>query len=268
MVQLNKIISPPSHIWEQVSPELTRRCTLVEFWGGSDTGRSTLASTAPGPMAYIHGYEKVDGILEKIKREGKDVRVCKFGGALKGKTEEVQKLAQVEADKMEQAILDAYSWARTIVLDTHIEAWRIIQLARIGTLTQAERSDKDTRLGQLIYAEINNRWMNLFKLFRVQAEENNRTNFIIIGGEKEEYKKVAGGTRAQATGKMVRGGQKDVYSQCDLVIKTTQKNGEFSAVIEKPWYNNDVRGVEIPSELLNFPEIMSLVTETDVGEWS
>lgn len=259
--------------WRDVPEEMIRRCALVEIYGDTDTGRSTLALTGPGPIAYIHGHEKIDGLINRA-RQRTEVRDIPFAGPMRGDADKVMDIAEADWSRVERHISDAYTWARTIVLDTHTVAWEIIQLARLGSLNRDERNDADQRRGQLVYAEINARWKALFSEFRAHAEEDNRTNLILIGRTKEEYKKVPGSSARQATGKTISAGQKETGFHCDVRLRTNRsKEGVYSATIEKPWMAGELRGMEIDSTedsvvKLALPEIMGLITGTDPDEWS
>jgi hypothetical protein len=264
------VSSSPSIQWEDAPTELTRRCTVMEIFGETDTGKTTLALTAPGPIAYIHAHEKVEGVLQQARQNGKVIRVCPFGGAFRGGPEEIQKQASAQVAILEAAFYDAFTWAKSVILDTHTEAWQLYQLAKLGTLTREGRSEKDQKLGQLVYTEINSRWNSLFKTFRVHAEAENRTNLILIGRTKDEYKKIQG--KKQSTGKTISAGQKDTFSSCDVRLRTRVRRSSndytFSALVIKPWWNGMMRGEVFEDELMNFPQIMALIAQTDIDEWS
>lgn len=249
--------------WEDVSTTPSRRAASILIYGDTDSGRSTLALTAPGPIAYIHGHEKVEGIIHS-RRKDVLIRQGKFGGILRGSPDEVQKRADEEFTKIEQAISDAYRWARTIIIDTETRLWEICQLARLGSLSHAQRSEKDQRRGQLVYQEINNRWSSLLSEFRVRLDsplQDKETNLILICKTVDEYR------NKQATGKTIRKSQKDTGFFADVIVRTYQSKGTFRAVIEKPWWNNDMRGFEMTDDTISFPLMMGLLTNTDTEEW-
>jgi hypothetical protein len=259
--------------WQEVSTEFTTRAVAMTIYGGSDSGRSTLALTAPGPIAYIHSYEKVRGILERMRLE-KEIKEIKFGGLYRGGPETVQKQADNDMRLVESAMSDAYRWARTIILDTEKRTWEIAQLARLGTMIQAERSSKDQKLGQLAYREINARWFSMLNEFRVRQDEplqDGPTNLILICKTEEEYKKVEGSSSRAATGRQIISAQKDTYYFSDVVVRTSveKRLGQFTyvGVVEKPWWNTWARGEELVNDELTFANVMALVTETDASEW-
>lgn len=265
-------------LWEEVSSVWTPRAVALTIYGDSDTGRSTLALTAPGPIAYLHGHEKVDEILER-KRRDTLVRAHKFGGNLRGTPEETQKRAQEEVKRFESALSDAYTWARTIIIDTESRLWELYQLARLGSMVRAERDGKDNKKGQLIYQEINAAWGSMIQEYKDRLESPKQhdpvtrapiyTNLILICKTKDEYKKDAQTGRTESTGKSVIAAQKNTWFFSDMVIRTQRKRDRFTGVIEKPWWNPEYRDYELEGKdgELDFTYIMSTVTETDTSYW-
>lgn len=254
-------------LWEDVSTEFTSRSVAMMIYGDTDTGRSTLALTAPGPIAYIHSYEKVDGLINESARL-KLIRASKFGGDLRGPSERVQELAEIQVRKMEAAISDAYKWARSIIIDTESKAWEIHQLARLGSLERADNSltEKEKKKGQLIYQGINNRWTSMLQEYKVRAEnplQDKPTNLILICKTVDEYE------GNKATGRTVYKAQKETPFFADVRLRTRVKISQFSVTVEKPWWNADMRGFEFVGDkkVLTIPNIMSLITQTDKSEW-
>ena len=261
--------TPADNLYEDVTSDLTRRCVLMEVCGDADTGKSHFALTAPGPICYVHFMEKVDGLLEGAASRGVTIRQCKIGDVLRGNSKAIIDLAEVAAQRLELAITGAYEWARTIIVDTHTEAWEVVQLAKLGGLTPDTKDEDQVRKGQLVYAELNARWASMMKEFRINGVKYNRTNLIFIGQTKAEYKKVAGSTRAEATGRTVSAGQKQMSFHMDVRLRTYYKNGVYSATCEKPWFNDAMRGFEFSGDdMLNFPVVMSMITGTDESEWA
>lgn len=259
-------------LWDSVD-DLTPRSVLLEAVGENDSGRTTFALTAPGPIAYLHTYEKLGGLIQRALSSGKEIRPCGIGGVLRGSTAEVSRLAGNAADRMERALTDAYSWARSIVIDNHPDCWQIVQLARLGSMTREERSNDDKRMGQLVYGEMNARWNAIIKQYRVMAASGKRTNLIMIGKAGDEYKGNA------ATGRRVSQGMKDnpgnfdvrLWTKCELVTPPGSPRGTipdsvYSATILKPWHNGELRGFEVPAVMLTFPAVMTMITGS-AKEW-
>lgn len=242
-------------IWEEAPTELTRRAIFMQIYGETSTGRTTLALTAPGPIALLHAAEKIDGIVQPFARE-KEIKVHNFGGTLRGKPEEIAAQAQRNLAGFLAAWDDAYSWARTIVIDTHTEIWELLRLARFGTLTPR---------GSIaaMYGPLNNDFRSIFKRFREQdLNGGGGVNVVAVGQIRERYR------NDKPTGKMEPAGQKEIPYYADITVRTDRtKKGGFKATIEKGWYNSMAEGLDLEDDLMTFPMVMALITETDESEW-
>ncbi len=243
--------------WEKAPTNLTRDCVFMSIFGDTGTGKTTLALTAPGPIAFIHASEKIEGIIQPAARE-KEIRVHNFGGGVPGKggTNEIAKAADEVMAELKAAWVDAFGWARTIIVDTHTEIWDLLRLARFGTLTPRGHIAS-------MYAPVNGEMRALFKEFRTQ----DTTNVITIGTTKESYR------NDKPTGKMVMAGFKEVPYYSDVIIEMTRpgfmkkSETDFTATIRKGWWNATVEGLEIDDETITFPFLMSLITETEEEKW-
>ncbi len=51
--------------WEDAPTEFTRRSVVLEIYGDTGTGRTTLALTAPGTIAVLHAAEKLEGLFQR-----------------------------------------------------------------------------------------------------------------------------------------------------------------------------------------------------------
>jgi len=231
----------------------------MEIYGDTGTGRTTLALTAPGPIALIHASEKIEGIIQPFARD-KEIRLFDFGVDLSGARG--HEAVADEADKvwgaMSDAIYDAYEWARTIIIDTHTEAWELIRLARFGDLKPSGgRIDAN-------YGPVNAEWRSLFKHFRHQ----DGTNLIAVGQTKDEYRESKSGM-GQRTGKTIRAGQKDVHYLADVIVRTERDiiANTFTSKVEKGWWNAFSEGLEFDNEDSRFGYVMAIVAESDEEEW-
>lgn len=263
--------STDDSLWQDASTSLTRRCVLMEVYGDTGTGRTTFALSAPGPIALIHAAEKLEGIVQQFTRQGKVVRLANFGAVFSGSDDEVANQANKVWTRLLTAYYDAYSWARTIIIDTHTEAWELLRLARFGDVKPSGgRVDSN-------YGPVNAEWRSIFKYFRQQSELSPTTcpNLIVIGQTKDEYAK--GKRNAQTgkegmgerTGNTIRAGQKEVGYMSDVVVRTERDifNGNrFIAKVDKEWWNGAMRGVDL--EGVDFPTFMGVLTETDPEQWS
>ena len=234
--------------WEDATEE-PRRCVLLHLYGETNTGKTSLALTAPGPIALIHAAEKIDGIVQPQIANGKEIRLYDFSGIYGGTPEEIATEASASFRALKAAIEDSWSWARTVVIDTHTEMWELIRLARFGKLSQVMPHH---------YGPVNAEWLGIFKAFRRQKD----TNLIIIGHMRERYR------NDKPTGIMEPAGQKQMSYLADVILRMGRnKKLDFIGKLEKAWWNATIEGLELENEMLDFPTVMGLVTEEDPEEW-
>jgi len=247
--------------WTDAPRSFTRECVFTEVHGDTGTGRTSWALSAPGPIALIHASEKLEGIVQPHRQKGKVIRCVDFGGIYRGSPKQVSDLAVKSWDGLVDAWYDAFSWARTIVLDTHTAAWELIRLARFGMLNPASgRVDSN-------YGPVNYEWSCMFKHFRHQDS----ANVILIGETKDEYvvKKGKSAGMGQRTGNTIMAGQREVPFYTDVIVRTTKDiiTRKFTSTVEKGWYNAHLAdGLSMDNDMSDFPMIMQLITERDC--WS
>jgi hypothetical protein len=245
--------------WESAPKIFTRRSGVVcEFWGPTGTGRTRLALTAPGPIAYIYFHEKVDGMVQQFSNE-KEIRMFKAGGVFRGESDEIQRDAWQKMLEYEAAYYDSFSFARTTIVDTHNEAWMLERLAEFGAPKPSKGQVKNN------YGSVNNRWMSMLNMARTQ----DKTNVIFIGQAEDEWKPNAQGFDSK-TGRIVRksdSASNQVLLKSDVAAKTDKINGDFISTITKGWWNADSEDSYLKNQSSTFSMLMGLVTDTDPSEW-
>lgn len=251
--------SPISVEWKSAPTEFTRRSgVFMEIWGPTGTGRTSLSLSAPDPIAYIYFHEKIDGVVQRYAKK-KDIRMFKAGGVFRGDSDDIQKAAWRAMEEYEAAYYNAFSFARTVVLDTHPEAWLLERLAEFG----APKPDK----GQVKnnYGAVNNRWMSMLN----QARAQEKTNVIFIGQTEDEWKENAKGFSSK-TGKVVRvstTAANQVLLKSDISVRTDKADGVFTSKIYKGWFNAESEDEELEGTMSTWPMIMATVTDTSPSEW-
>lgn len=242
--------------WEAAPTEFTQRTVFMQIDGETGSGRSTLAFSAPGPIALIHTMEKIPGIVEKFARE-KEIKIIKLGMGNKigGTRTDLAKNCIERIAIAKDAIWDASTWAKTIMIDTHTDLWEILRLARFGTLTPQG-------LVSTLYGPVNAEWNAIFDPFK----DDPPCNLIAIGKVGEQYR------NDKPTGVLEAKGQKDFIYKADVRIRTLKaaKKGEsptFKARIDKGWMNAQYEGMEFEGEEATFANIMAMITEVDASEW-
>lgn len=251
--------------WDEVSDEVERRVVMINIYGDTGTGRTRLALTSPGPIALAHTAEKIDGVVQKAKAEGKVIRVHNFGGSFAGSQQEIIDQASTVWKRAQSLWNDAIdNWARTTIMDTDTEGWELIRLAYFGELNPKGRTDS-------LYGPVNARWRSMWKRYKREYQ----CNCIAISQTKDEYVTVKkqGGQSSERTGKQIRAGQKGIPFDADVIIRTDKDFDDsgkriFRATVEKAWYNGDLEGTVFENEECRIPYIMSLITGIDEEEWN
>lgn len=255
--------------WEDAPTEITDRGVIMAVYGDTGSGRTSLALTAPGPIAFAHAGEKIAGVVQKATKQ-REIRVLNFGAVLTGSPQDIVNQAQPVWQKVRKGLMGAMvyqGWARSGVIDTHTELWELLRLAEFGELNPQGRTDSN-------YGPVNARWRSLFKWHRAQDEPKTK-NLIVIGQTRDEYTKPKGKGQGERTGRTIWAGQKEVHFMADVVVRTsrdldgelTGEAGGFVATIEKGWYNAAVEGLQLFNDDITFARIMSIISETDESEW-
>lgn len=113
-----------------------KRRLILSVEGMAGKGKSTLALSAPGPIALFDFDTGLEGILEKFLAEGKEVLVPEQ--SMKHSDTDDPK----EWEEMWKRFAKSYADAlvcpdiRTVIVDTATEAWELKRLAAFGQLSQ------------------------------------------------------------------------------------------------------------------------------------
>lgn len=242
-------------LWDDAPVEFTRRSALILVWGDTGTGRTTLGLSAPGPIAIFHAGEKLPGIIEPFAKKigphgnGKD-GVHNFTTNFKGGEDEIKKQAMPVLANFHKAWVEANSWARTKILDTHTDLYKLVRLARFGKVAQVK---------PIHYGPVNAEILGFFGDFRSHYDPG--YNIVAIGKATDEYK------ADQATGKREQSGQKEIPNCADIIVRTVKAKGTFKAIIEKGWMNAWTEGTELENEDINWGTLLETVTQIDAAEW-
>ena len=245
--------------WQDAPTEITRRVVHMDIIGPEGSGKSRLALTAPGPMAYINSDEKIEGVVQPFARQ-KRIRIATYGFIASGDRQDDVNRASAVWGKVKGWMRDSVNWARTTVFDTGTEGWEMCRLANFGEL-----NPKGNRMDAL-YGPVNAEFRGVFKQFRLQET----ANLITLHQVKDHYiDKVKDGRQVSInTGTTKRAGFKEFGYMADVVVRMNKVDGVFTATIEKGWYNATVEGLTLENDDIRFSLIMSLITGLDESEWS
>lgn len=251
--------------WQEVSDEVERRSYTCNIYGDTGTGRTRLALTAPGPIALAHTAEKIDGIVQHAKRQGRVIRVHNFFTAAAGSEQDIATKVRPVWNRMVDNWNSAIdTWARTVIMDTDSEGWELCRLAYFGELNPRGRIDN-------LYGPVNQRWRSLFKRNKFDW----RCNCIAISQTKDEWHDIyrQGKKVSERTGRTIRVGQREIPILSDIILRTDKyidpKRGMvFTATIDKGWYNGDSEGITFENEDCSLPHILEVITGYPESEWS
>ena len=264
-------VKPQIDMWEPAPSEFIQRCVFMDIMGSESSGKTTLALSAPGPIALIHANEKINGVVQPWVRKGKIIKVHRYGFVASKDPQETATRAQPVWLAARQAAEDAYGWARSTVLDTGTNYWEMIRLARFGTL-----NPKGRNMGHL-YTAVNNEFRTILA-HKYRNQE--RTNIITIHqtGDKWINKMVEGQMQGFNTGVPERKGMKEIGFMCEVGLHCWKniEDGTYHTTINKGWFNGAVEGMDLTDELMvqmgysgmNFSGIMGFITQTDELEWA
>lgn len=133
----------------QLGTEVEDYRIIMSVCGYDATGKTHLALSAPGPIAYQNLDRGLEGVGERVVKEtGKEVWESQYHfpelvvkAAKKGKDDvtSIKRAAKEVWDEFTKDYRDALengSGVRTIVWDTGTELWDLCRLAQFGKLTQ------------------------------------------------------------------------------------------------------------------------------------
>ena len=187
-----------------------KRRMILSIEGDYGTGKTDLALTAPGPIAFF----KMDLNSEfTIARFAKNKKIYKTEYAIP-RVDDPK--AQDLAESAWRVFNNDYSKAiqspliRTVVWDTATELWELVRLASFGRLTNIMPHH---------YVAVNNAFRALIK-----AAFDSDTNLVMVHRLKDEwmnYTAADGKEKGKRTGKKERAGFGDVGFACQVMVQTT-----------------------------------------------
>lgn len=262
-------------MWKDVGSEFEDRVVFMDILGLENSGKTTLALSAPGPIALIHGGEKINGIAQRLVKKGKKIREHRYGFIPSGNTAADKAKAAPMWKGVRAAYFDAMDkWARGVVFDTGNNLWETVRLAHTGQI-----NPKGNRMDAL-YGPINADIRGLLQ-GKFRNENPRKCNVVTIHHMGDQYvdRLKDGVMQSVRTGKTERkGGFKEVKFIADVIVECYRGPSlEFLATIRKGWFNASVEGIELSDEVmqesfglsgLNFASIMAFITERPESEWN
>lgn len=246
----------------QVDGKMIRDTVFKTISGPTSSGRTTYAFTAPDPILCFHSeIGKIEEPVNRAREQGKEVSLVDFSfTAVPGLSEkELSKTARDQFDEFASLLIALSPNYRSVLLDTHSDAYDLLRYARFGRLTNVKPTD---------YGPLNAEWFLLFKTLKHTCD----CNFVAIGKQKEQYR------GNQASGKMVPAGHKEMGESgylTDVVLESyrrkDKKTGEvtYGVRVEKGWNRDDVAyGMDFDGEVANFTTVMQVLSPENAGVWA
>lgn len=275
--------TPSPGLYSPVSETLARRSAIVEITGPTGSGKTALALSGPGPIAYLHSGETASGLLEKVAAQGKQIYKAPFGGGptflklLEGGNEEAIKAqAALDFRSFRNSFLDGLRGARSVIIDTHPSLYLISRYAAFGAPKNAP-----SKTSQLEYGDVNSIWNGIMQVAHAEAEKRDFL-FVLLSQTKDEWENYIdekGNKARRTTGRLTRETHQEVVpNKANINIWTESAPFErrFGFRVGKAWMNSHWLGWGVEDNQMGedgklawgLPEILGWVTETSAEEWA
>lgn len=267
--------------WVPASKTFDYRTSITCIYGDVDTGKSTLALTAKGPIYLLTTGEKMEGVIEEAA-QNKEIHFHSFPGSFrsdrkgKARDRDIMDQAEAEMDLLVEHWIDAMGKGGSLVVDSHKDAKSLLTYSMFGNFKPPTKAEGGTGSRGLDYGPVNARWVSLLGEYRSQDFSNgSASNLILVGCTEDEY------TNNKPTGKMIPKLHSSVRSKSQLILQTkvdrsNPDDPRFYAVVRKGWNNPTVKGKEFDVLIGEYaedlgvealPSIWGAITDTDPGEW-
>lgn len=180
------------HQFEDMLDTIDRHLS-IELIGPEQSGKTYIALTAPGPIAYFDMDDNDRPVVRKIREKWPDKVIKKMSFEIpKGLVvnEKLQKMAIAERNRY----LDAWTWAcesdkvKTLVMDTGTDAWELWRYAEFGAESSRARN----------YGGLNSQFAAMLRMPRRHGK-----NLAVINRTKDQWKD------DKPTGAIIRDGFKN-----------------------------------------------------------
>jgi len=231
----------------------------IEGRGGS--GKSHLACTAPGPIAFMDLDFNSEPVRKKALVNGKEIWYAKYvipSGARRQKDDgglnpAFARAAVAAWNNFQADYFQALEEARTVVIDTATEAWELCRLAHF--LPEWGRIEK---IKAHHYTPLNSSFRNLLR-----AGYESDANVLLLHKVKKEWKGEGW------SGKWERAGFGDIEFVSQVNLRTSvDKYGEFRVEILKCTQNPLLVGDVVEKPMNTIPWLATMVFEdSDLAAW-
>lgn len=222
-------------------------------------GKTNFGLSMPGPLAIINLDEGLDGVIQEYQ-ETKEIYVASHRAnlneirAMKGDSGNIKKAAEDEWRAIRQDYIEALADAKSVFVDTGTEFNEMLRLAHFGKLTQVMPHH---------YAAPNKEMKQLIDL----AYDSN-ANVLFSHRLKKEYVN----DKATANLELAGWGQMPYEVQVHMRQWKDPKESfpdRFHMTVLKCRLKSGVEqeGEDFSGEMVTFPFIAALLTNTNPDEW-
>lgn len=290
---------PPYKLATPAPTDPRQRYVYQLIYGPTDSGKTTYALTAPGPICYCHCSGKVEGVLQlankrHIKQHGYPIGELDFGfpapdvNAIKPHSkfpkeyyyaDAVERAAAAKWQEFVRVQSEAFTWAKTIIIDTEFALYQLLRFGFFGDDSPNFNYERDFKGTdnvnlQALWGPVNREWYLRMRQ-AVRSQVRGVTNVVLVTQAGDEYKDVRKpGKRAVSstkTGNLQPQSQKRIPYWVDCSVETridqlSSGRAKHYVKIHKPWGNKDARGVEldVTDNEAAFGDVMFEIKESDL----
>jgi hypothetical protein len=225
------------------------------------TGKTTWAMGMPGPLGVISNDPMTKRVVQRAKRDGKEIYLKTFP-----ETED-KKIAEKEWARY----LEVYAWMlenlRSVIIDTDTGSWDLQRMAAFGKLTQVMPNQ---------YVEVNRERRRIIRM-----SEDSNCNVCFVFKQKKKYMDVKRRTKqgvqtvSSWTGEFERAGFSETAYLLQVNMETIKENPGDLDVEErfKVKVVNCTQNAELDGEILEYPVndftslAMMVFPESVEGDW-
>lgn len=238
--------------FKAVGNEQAPRRLIIDIHGMERSGKTTLALTAPGPIAYMQLDPGGEDIVPKIRRRfpKKQLYLAKYFVDVKPglNPAQVEELATPVWQRFTKDYEAALQQFRTVVVDTATEGWELLRLAEFGKVAQVK---------PIHYGPVNAEYRRLLRI-----PYNTACNVIFIHKMKRTYK------NDNWNGEYERAGFGGTGYEVQAEILLFRDEDGFQAEILNCRQNAELQNEIVPEPMCDFPGIAQLVyPDTSAKDW-
>jgi len=293
-MKLTRTTKPPYSLGTPAPTDLEREFVYMLAHGLTDTGKTTLAFKAPGPLCYIHCSAKREGLIQTaniqhISTHGYPIQTYDFSfpkpptrRSEYSLLQDIEDVAGTKWQGFSDVFAEAFTYARTIIIDTVFNLYQLDRFAHFGALSpnfSYERGKSGNADRRALWGPVNSQWY-IHMRQAVKSQARQKTNVILLTHSRDEYKTVKErkGNRVTfnetKTGNYLPDCQARITGWVDVVVETRMEQrvsggDKYYAIIRKPWWNGAIgRGTEldITDSSTSFEDVMFEITD-DLERW-